>query len=182
MLYFLQDLSDTNETSDFTDIMNRYGNDVLRMAYLYVKSKQKAEDICQDVFVMALIKKAYEYPDDKQKAWLIKVTVNACKNYVGSYWNRNVYVDSETINASAHDTYSDEVDTELIRNETKKTIIEAIHELPPKYRLIIILYYYQELNTTQIAKTLGLPRGTVKSRFARAKELLEMKFQEDAIV
>ena len=171
MFYFSLEIENLDESKDFTKIMKTYGNDVLRVAYIYVKDKQRSEDICQDVFVKALINKTYLFPEDKQRAWLMKVTMNTCKNHLKSYWNKNVNFDNEIV----VENRGNEIEGQIIQEESKKIIVQAIYELPEKYKEIIILYYYQEYDTTKIAGILGLPRGTVKSRFLRARELLYQK-------
>ena len=175
MFFFSLELENLDEGENFTKIMKTYGDDVLRVAYIYVKDRQRSEDICQDVFVKALTKKAYFFPEDKQKAWLMKVTINTCKTHLKNNLNKNVKLDNEILDRSLDNKHGNEIEGRIIQKERNESIVQAIYELPEKYKEIIILYYYQEYDTTRISNILGLPKGTVKSRFTKARQLLSEK-------
>lgn len=79
----------TLQKEKIEELLVLYGDMVLRVAYTYLKSKSDAEDIVQDVF-LHIMEKCPEFNDDKhEKAWIIRVTVNMCKNKLNLFWNRN---------------------------------------------------------------------------------------------
>ena len=78
------------ECPDLESMMRTYGNDVLRTAYMYVKDIHTAEDIFQEVFIKADRNKEGFRGESSVKTWLIRITVNACKDYLKSAYNRRV--------------------------------------------------------------------------------------------
>ena len=82
--------SDAPECPDLESMMCTYGNDVLRTAYMYVKNIHTAEDIFQEVFIKADRNKESFRGESSVKTWLIRITVNACKDYLKSAYNRRV--------------------------------------------------------------------------------------------
>ena len=78
------------ECPNLESMMRTYGNDVLRTAYMYVKDIHTAEDIFQEVFIKADRNKESFRGESSVKTWLIRITVNACKDYLKSAYNRRV--------------------------------------------------------------------------------------------
>lgn len=155
---------------DLEGLMRTYGNDVLRTAYLYVKDKQTAEDIFQDVFIKVNQNLHSFRGDASIKTWIMRITINACKDFLKSAYQRHTVVMDEFVedNITSEEDYS-----RLERLETMETVKQAVMELPQNYREVIICVYYSELSMEQTAKQLHVPVGTVKSRLARAKDKLK---------
>jgi RNA polymerase sigma factor (sigma-70 family) len=154
-------------------IMELYGNDVMKIAFIYLKKKQMAEDVTQDVFL-----KCYENLDgfrneSAYKTWIFRITVNRCKDILKSWSYKNLYLteffhfrDSEYYRDN--DVYLDE--SEFI---SKKVLL-----LPVKLREVIILFYYEELSIEEIADMLKLNSNTVKTRLHRGRQKLKKFFKE----
>ena len=165
-----------NIHNEIERLINCYGNDVLRVAYLYVKDKHKAEDIFQDVFIKVLKKYDTFEGRSNEKTWIMKITVNACKDYFKSFWVKRVLLNSDREeNSEIHSKqYSAEnLDDSVIKAMESKELLNAVMNLPIKYKETIILYYYEQFTTREISEMIKLPEGTVRTRLSRARELLK---------
>ena len=149
----------------FEEIYEKYATDVLRVSYFYLGDRQKAEDVCQDVFVR-LITNALVLQEGREKAWLLKVALNRCRDLWRGAWVKRVILGSpafELIPAP------DEIDKLADQQE----IMGAIHQLPASFREVILLHYYQGYGITEIAEMMDLPEGTISSRLSRGRKKLE---------
>lgn len=149
----------------FEEIYEKYATDVLRVSYFYLGDRQKAEDVCQDVFVR-LITNAPVLQEGREKAWLLKVALNRCRDLWRGAWVKRVILGSpafELIPAP------DEIDKLADQQE----IMGAIHQLPASFREVILLHYYQGYGITEIAEMMDLPEGTISSRLSRGRKKLE---------
>ena len=89
------------EQAEFTELLQKYSSMVLRIAFSNVKNLQDAQDIAQEVFISVLTKRPQFDSEEHEKAWLIRVTINRCKNHVKSFWNRHTEGLSEDLQLSA---------------------------------------------------------------------------------
>ena len=157
------------KTSQFIEqVMNEYAEFLFRIAYYYVKDSQIAEDIVQDVF----IKFYYANYEDKGelKAYLSKITANACKDYLKS-WSYRKLKFVEKIFAKENVIHNDG----LIHQEEMNVLDKAILSLPLKQREAIVYYYLENLSVKKISEMLHCPESTVKSRIKSGKDLLKKK-------
>ncbi|ERJ13332.1 sigma-70 family RNA polymerase sigma factor [Haloplasma contractile] len=149
-------------------LINEYGNDVLRTAYLYLKKKSLAEDAFQEVFIKVYENYDSYRGDSSEKTWIIRITINVCKDLLKSTWFKKVLTFNEKeehfLNLIEQD-HNTQVDNDLL---------EFVLTLPEKYREVIILYYYQGFDTNEIASILKTKPTTVRSRLKRAKEKLKI--------
>lgn len=147
--------------------MNHYSPYLLQLSFMYVKNESTAEDIVQDVFIQFF--KTYEQFDRRAhvKTYLTKMTINKCYDYLRSFTSRkNTWL---KLLAQKHaDSY--EFQSALEESE----LMQHVLALPLKYREIIVLYYYEELSTVEIATLLNLSDNTVKTRLRRAREKLKV--------
>ena len=156
------------------NLMREYGNEVLRTAYMYVKDHAAAEDCFQEAFI-----KAYKNLDNFRgessiKTWLIRITVNVCKDYLKSAYQRHMVpmMDFE------EDAIVSEDDYEEVENaDRNRQILEAVESLPDNYREVVMCVFYNEMSIEETARAVGVPEGTVKSRLHRAKEQLKNKLE-----
>ncbi len=155
-------------TQEITRLIEQYGDDILKTALVILKSKELAEDVYQETFLRVCRSFSSYRRESSEKTWITSIAVNICRDYLRSSWKKRVVVTEDFL------TYSSDTDTEELiekRNE-KKELLEAIMKLPDKYRQIIHLYYYQEMDVKDIASVLKIPGGTVKSRLFKARNLL----------
>ncbi len=159
------------EVYDIETLMRKYGNDVLRTAYMYVKDSHLAEDIFQDVFIKVNQKLSTFQGNSSIKTWIIRITINTCKDYIKSAWNQRVVPMSEY----QENTFTSDSDfTAVEKEEDNKIIRKMVMDLPDKYKDVLLLVYYQDMTISEAASFLNIAEGTAKSRLSRAKEKLKL--------
>ena len=154
----------TNE--QFTNLVNQYIDTVFRIAFSYTKCSADAEDITQDVFLALLREKKPFASDEHLKHWLIRVTVNQCKKWFRS--TRRI--------VGQFEEYASAVSFESQRHSD---LFYAVMDLPTKYRIPILLYYYEEYSTDEIAMIMKIPKGTVCTHLKRGRDMLKKTLEED---
>jgi len=149
-------------------LIQDYGNDVLRIAYMYLKDRHLAEDAFQEVFIRVYHKWDTFREESSEKTWIIKIAINVCKDMLKSYWHRNVsFYELEDIYKLSNNTN----DVELAME--RKSLLENVLRLPDKYKDVILLYYYQGFSVQEIANILDTTVGNVTSLLSRARKLLK---------
>lgn len=151
-----------------TYFIDKYGNMVLRLAVSYLKNKQDAEDIVQNVFLTLCEKDLVFENAEHEKAYIIRMTINACKNKFKLFWNKKVCSISEIVEQGYSDEYN-----------TGSAVFTAVMNLPTKFRLVIHLYYYEGYKTSEIASLLHKNEATVRSDLYRAREQLKIMLKEE---
>ena len=166
------------EEKDFLleKIMIDYGNELVRLAFTYVKDTGIAKDMVQNTFIKCYKNLGSFRFDAQIKTWLYRITINECKDYLKSWNYKKVQVRS-FINETARSVLPSTEKT-VIDKYNNEEIKENIFLLPKMYREVIYLYYYESLKTEEIAKVLDISVNTVKTRLRRAKQRLELKIKE----
>ena len=149
----------------FEELYERYATDVLRVCYFYLGDRQKAEDVCQDVFVR-LITTSPTLQEGREKAWLLKVALNRCRDLWRDAWLKRVVLGSPAFELVPA---PDEIDSLAEKQE----IMQAINQLPATFKEVILLHYYQGYGISEIAEMMELPEGTISSRLSRGRKKLE---------
>ncbi len=160
---------------DLDAIVDKYADMVYRLAVSEVKNREDADDIFQEVFIR-LVKYIHTLKSEEHvKAWLIRVTINCSKTHFTNYWNKNVggFSDEQYDRLGHEDS-----ELEKIENEDNK-IYAIVQGLPEKYRVIIHLFYYEELSIKEISTILDKKESTIKSQLFRGRELLKAKLKGD---
>ena len=160
--------------TNFEELYEKYATDVLRVSYFYLGDRQRAEDVCQDVFVR-LLTNAPDLQEGREKAWLLKVALNRCRDLWRGAWLKRVVLGSPTFELiPAPDDHE--------RREDEEAMMAAIYQLPATFRETIMLYYYQGFGITEIAQMLDLPEGTISSRLSRGRKKLEEILKESEVI
>ncbi|MFD1780801.1 sigma-70 family RNA polymerase sigma factor [Fredinandcohnia salidurans] len=156
-------------------LMDQYGQEVIMLAYTYVKDKQLAEDIAQEVFIKCFEKLDSFRHESSYKTWIYRITINKCKDVFRS-WHYKHLIFTDFIKVKKDKAaYSAEI--ENIKREEKLLVAEMVMGLPIKLREVIILYYYEDLKIDDIAKMLETKVNTVKTRLHRARNVLDKKIK-----
>lgn len=155
-------------------LIDLYGNDVLRIANMYIKNLTIAEDIFQEVFLKVTKKLHLFKNESSEKTWIIRITINTCKDYLKSSWKTKV-IPSEDVSEQITDITNP--DDKILTSEMSKIILKEIFQLPAIYKDVILLYYYKSFSTSEIAKILMIPEATVRIRMKRAREILKEKLK-----
>lgn len=162
--------------------IEKYSSMVYRLAFALVKSKCDADDIHQEVFIRYIFKEPHFESDEHAKAWFIRVTTNLCKSWWKTAWKRRVvslteyedeygeYGKAFGMTGQGTNRESDMVDSE---------IIDIVKTLPQKYRVVIHLFYYEEMSVEEIAQTLDMKASTVRTQLTRARKRLGELLKEE---
>ena len=156
---------------DFDALYRAYADDVLRVSYFYLGDRHKAEDVTQDVFVK-LITTQPSLQEGKEKAWLLKVALNRCRDLWRGAWVRRVVLGSPVFELIP-------APDEIGRRIEDASLMEAVNALPGGFREVVLLHYYQGYGIAEIADMLDLPEGTISSRLSRARKKLEDALKGD---
>lgn len=150
----------------FQQVMETYSDYLLRIAYLYVKDWQVAEDIVQDSFLSYYVK--FEQFEERAslKTYLVRIVINKCKDYLKSRTYRKQQLTNRFFQSKADPPT-------MIQQAERLDIADAVLQLPILLRELIIHYYYEELSILEVATLLGISDNTVKTRMRRARHLLK---------
>ncbi|MED1563034.1 RNA polymerase subunit sigma [Alkalihalobacillus alcalophilus ATCC 27647 = CGMCC 1.3604] len=159
------------------EIMNTYGDELLRLIYSYVKNKEVAEDLTQDIFI-----KVYERIDQFEqrsslRTWLYRIAINQSKDYLKSWHFRKVRTEAEDFFLSHTVEKTPEIRT--VEKAEEEELVHKVFSLPLKYREVIYLFYYQECSVGEISELLKVKEGTVKTRLYQARRKLRIKWNEE---
>lgn len=155
-------------------VIATYSPMVYRLAYSLVKTRADADDIHQEVFLQYIRREPAFENAEHEKAWFIRVTTNTCRNWWKTAWRRRVVSLSE---------YEEEdrgiADPSGSGTPQGSGLIDTVRCLPQKYRVVIHLFYYEELSVEEIAACLGLQESAVRTRLTRARKKLGELLKEE---
>lgn len=140
--------------------IERYGDMVRRLCLVHLKNPADTEDIFQNVFLKYVLSPVVFESPEHEKAWLIRVTLNACKDLVKSFFRSRTVPLEELLDQPAP------------LSEEHKEVLEAVLALPQKYRDAVYLHYYEGYTAAEIGKLLGKNTNTVYTLLTRAREQL----------
>lgn len=143
--------------------MERYSNTVRRLCMIHLKNYADTENIFQTVFLKYVLSSVSFENDEHEKAWFIRVTVNACKDLLKSFFRSRTISLDEVMERPAElpPDYRD--------------VLEAVLSLPQKYRDVVYLHYFEEYTAPQIGRILGKNVNTVYTLLTRSKQMLREK-------
>ena len=149
-------------------LVETYSDLILRLSYSYLKSREDAKDICQTVFLKLMEQPRTFASREHEKAWIIRTAVNLCKDHLKSGWRRaTVALDAaEAVPAPA---------------EEEGSLLSAVNLLPPKYRTVIYLYYYEGYAAREIAQLLGEKPATVSTQLNRGRQQLRTLLESEGM-
>ena len=140
--------------------IERYADTVRRICMTHLKNHADTEDIFQNVFLKYVLSTTVFESEEHEKAWFIRVTINACRDLLKSFFrNRTVSLDT-LLDQPAELTQQDH------------TVLEAVLALPPKYRDVVYLHYYEGYTAPQISQILKKNVNTIYTLLTRAKQAL----------
>ena len=171
------DTMSLNAGESFEQVMEFYMPMVYRIAFSRLGSAHDAEDITQDVF-LKYFRAGITYNDEEhRKAWLIRCAINCTKTLVTSAWFRHRASDEGLDNmAESDDALGSDGCLDAI--EQKNAVMQAVMQLPEKYRTVIHLFYYEDMSVAQISAATGIREATVKSQLSRGRDMLRPLLKE----
>ena len=140
-----------------------YGTMVYRLAMVYLGCSADAEDVTQEAFIRLLYHAPAFADAEHEKRWLLRVTVNLCRNQLKGFWRKRAV------------TLELDLDTE---DTESLGVLETIVAMPEKYKAPILLHYCEGYSVAEVGEILGLGQSAVKMRLKRGKELLKLELEE----
>ena len=147
------------------NIVRTYGNTLYRLCFVMLGNESDAEDAVQESFIKYLQKAPSFENTEHEKAWLITVATNQCKDIL-RFRKRHPQTDLENLR-----------ETPLLSSDSG--ILEALMTLPEKFRFVLTLYYVEEYRIEDIAKMIGRTPSAVKMRLQKGRRLLEETFRKE---
>lgn len=154
------------DTAQANYLVETYSDMILRISYSYLKQTCDAEDICQTVFLKILTKNIRFDTPQHEKAYIIRTTVNTCKDHLKSgLFRKTVPLDDAKMIAAPQ--------------VPDFPILEALKALPDKYRVPIYLYYYEDYSAREIGQILGKSEGNITTCLSRGRKKLRDYLQQE---
>ncbi len=144
-------------------LIEQYQTSLLRLCYIQLQDRALAEDAVQETFLKAYRGFAQFRGDSSEKTWLAHIAVNTCRDFQRGGWFRHTdrRVTPEMLPAGSVQPDTEDLDLSM-----------AVMKLPAKLREVILLYYYQDMSTEEIAEALGIAQSSVSHRLKRSREKL----------
>lgn len=163
-------------------LVEQYGDNIYRYCRSITYTLEDAEDLYQQTFLKAFELHKRISLNMNPKAWLMSVANNIWRNHKSSYARRERIaptISSEEEGVQIEDIRSEhDVLEQMVKEEEISRLKECVNRLPDKHRQVILLFYAGELSLEDIANTLKIPKGTVKSRLNKAREKLKKEMEE----
>lgn len=144
-------------------VIRRYADTVYRLAWAYVRSSADAEDIFQEVFLRYFRSAPQFTGEEHRKAWLLRVTINRAKSHLQKKRFRPASTEETIVPFTAPENME---------------LHEALSKLPPKYRAVIHLFYFEDCTVEKIGAILQRKPATVRAQLTRARQMLAALLQE----
>lgn len=155
----------TQDTTWFVALYNRQVDTVFRVCRSYLSTAADAEDATQNVFLKLLSKPQSFENEEHEKAWLIRVAINHCKDVLKSSWNKRTDLESiaEPVAAGADPASAND------------STLEHVRALPENLQTCVYLYYYEGYNAAEIGELIGKPHSTVRNYLSDARKELRKR-------
>ena len=148
------------------ELVERYADAILRIGYTWLGDMDDAKDICQTVLIK-LVEEGRRFPDlGQERAWVVRGAINACKTWRKSAWFRRRAPLEEGLHLSAE-----------MPEPGESPLLEQVNALPPKYRQVLYLRYYEGYQVKEIAELLGQSPALVSTHLARARAKLRQRLE-----
>jgi RNA polymerase sigma-70 factor (ECF subfamily) len=137
--------------------VEKYADTVRRICFIHLKNYADVEDVFQDVFLKYLLHDGTFESDDHERAWLIRVAINSCKDLLKSFFRRKVI------------SFEDVASEPFYIQDESREVLDAVLKLPEKYKDVIYLFYYEGYTAVEIAKIMGRKENTIYTWLSRAR-------------
>ena len=152
---------------DIESVVNRYSNLLFKLCFTMLCSNADAEDAVSDTFVKYITKAPCFQDEEHTKAWLIRVAANTC-NDIHRFRKRHSHINLDDLH-----NYS--------KTEENSGILEAVMQLPAKYKTVIHLFYIEGYRTEEIAGILSLSPSAVRKRLQYARGKLNFEYEKEKL-
>ncbi len=147
--------------------IEKYADTVRRICFLHLRNVHDVEDVFQEVFLKYILHDASFESEEHEKAWLIRVAINASKDILKSFFRKKTVPLDELLEKPA------------AIQERHQDVLEAVLHLPEKYRAVVYLFYYEGYSALEIASILKKKENTVYTWLSRARAQLKEELGGD---
>ncbi len=149
------------------EAIERHADTVRRLCMIYLKNYADTEDIFQTVFLKYVLSSVSFESEEHEKAWFIRVTINACKDLLRNFFRSHTVSIDEILEQPAQ------------LSPDHREVLEAVLSLPQKYRDVVYLHYFEDYTAPQISRILGKNVNTIYTLLTRSKRMLREKLGGD---
>jgi len=172
-------------TYEFEQFVRNNGKDILRFCRITCGNQESGDELYQDTMLKLLEKRQHLDFQQNIRSYALSISILLWKNKKKKYMNRKRLISMESIdymenegNSSIADISAISPETCIIQKELNNTVKTLVSNLPERYRIPIYLYYSANMSVQEIAEVLHIPKGTVKSRMNKARNLLKNELEE----
>lgn len=152
---------------DTIRVIERYSDTVRRLCAVHLKNDADTEDIFQTVFLKYVLSSVSFQDEEHEKAWFIRVTINACKDLLKSFFRSHTVSLEEVMEQPAQ------------LSPDHRDVLDAVLSLPPKYRNVVYLHYFEDYTAPQISRILHKNVNTIYTLLTRSKQMLRERLGGD---
>ena len=169
------------DETEYSRILEHYSDMVYRLAFSYLKNREDAEDIYQNVFLKLLKNKKTFLDQEYEKRWLIRVTINECHSLYRSPWRKRRQIcENLHLLLEKQQTTLPPEDAETLFLQDEENVTALLKNIPEKYSTVLYLFYFEEYSTKEIADLLKRKESTIRTQLQRGRELLRKNILESA--
>jgi len=147
-------------SQNIEELYERHKKMVYRVSFSYLKNTEDTKDAVSEIFLKLIQTKINFQNTEHEKAWLLRTTINFCKDFLKNWRRKNVNID-DYANIESENSFQDD------------EVLKAIMELPDKYKYVVHLHYYEGYSSEEISKILKKPRSTILYHLQEARKILK---------
>ncbi len=148
-------------------LMKEYQTNLFVTAFNICKNAEDAKDVVQDTFIAYMTSNQKFNDEGHIRAWLFRVAINKAKDFNKSFWKRNRM------------PLEDYMETLPFETKEDSSLFEEVLNLPEKYRVVIHLFYYEDMSIKEISGVMRISESNVKVRLSRGRKLLKNVLMEE---
>ncbi|MFC4557449.1 sigma-70 family RNA polymerase sigma factor [Virgibacillus kekensis] len=160
------------------ELIDEYCHSILWLAFTYVKDQQLAEEVMQDVFLTCYNRIDAFRNQSSIKTWMYRITVNKCKDELRKKSLKNFLLKQGEDQNNLRSDQQHPGDL-LVQEVEDELLAQRVMSLPLKFREVIYLFYFEEMQIKEISKTFGIKENTVKTRLNRGRRMLRKMYEKE---
>ncbi|WP_097073346.1 sigma-70 family RNA polymerase sigma factor [Ureibacillus xyleni] len=153
---------------ELEEIIEKHGEYLYHLSFLYVKDRQLAEEVTQDTLMKYIVHRTNFRGDSSIKTYLTRILINCCHDKLRKRKRKTILNQILFFRKS-----EPSIEKMYVQKEVYETLKDSVLALPLHYREVIILFYYEEFEVNEIANLLDVSPNTIRTRLRRARELLK---------
>lgn len=161
---------------EMNELMDTYSGYLLQISYTYVKNWTTAEDLVQESFIKFFRSSDQFREESTIKTYLTRIVINTCHDYLRSWKNKKQILSNFLLKKVPDPAKG--IEAKLIASVEQTELTKHVMQLPVIYREVILLFYYEEYTSSDVAELLDLSENTVKTRLRRGRTLLKERLDE----